>query len=225
MAKSSGSDRNYVLADVVGGLIIIAVGAAFIVNSLQFGILGEEGRLAPGAMPFFSGLALALCGLGVAANAFSSASRRQEAARERKAEANDPAHEESSVEHNGAHDTDAGAPIPAASTTETSQRVDGDAQSSTPRDETDPDDAVPDEVVEPGMGKAMIVLASAVVATWLASRIGFLLAFALVPLGLWIGLEREHPLKAALITAGVIAFMYLLFVRFLSIPVPETFFL
>jgi hypothetical protein len=72
------------------------------------------------------------------------------------------------------------------------------------------------------VGRSLLVLAAAAVATFLASRIGFLLAFSLMIAGLLAFLEREKPTRAIAVAVGTFALTWLVFVNFLRIPLPET---
>jgi putative tricarboxylic transport membrane protein len=194
MRGSSDSGRGFVLADVVGGVLIILVGAFFAIYSLQYGVLGEAGRLEPGAMPVFSGLALALCGVGVVVSAFRTGTV--------------------SAAEDAVDTVPGGASQP-----------DGSSGTETEADaEADVDVEVEFEASaepEARVGRALVVLAAATVATYLASRIGFLAAFGLMIIGLLVGVERERVWKALAVAAGAMVFTYLLFVQFLRIPVPE----
>ena len=193
-SETTRSGRQIVVADVVGGLLIIVVGLVFVVDSFNYGIMGEGGRLAPGAMPFFSGLFLALTGLGVGVRGVFP-------------------------------------PTGATATAESSASSRDDVDASTDSDEPgaseqDDDELDPAELqasADPDLsiGRSVLVLAAATAATWLASRIGFLVAFGLMIIGLLIFLEREAWWKATLVAIGGTAFAWFVFVQFLRIPIPQ----
>jgi hypothetical protein len=197
--QGSGRRRSVVVPDLVGGLLIIGVGAVFAINALQFEVVGEGGRLAPGAMPFFSGILLALTGVGVIVKGvFPTA---EEAAKDEIRSGEEPRD-----------------PSTAA--------TDGPVSDGTDDADADDEGIDPAELassVDPELktGRSLLVLAAAAVATWLAPRIGFLLAFAVMIVGLLVLLEREKLWKAVLVAAGAYLFAWLLFVNFLNIPIPE----
>ena len=197
--------RGVNVADVVGGGLIIAVGAFFFINALSFGVFGEGGRLAPGAMPFFSGVFLALCGLAIAINGL----RDSEAVESTDAEVgtgdldNDRDRVETDDDGRGPDEIDDGGHDRAAT--------------------EDEDEESHGSEVEERVGRSLAVLGIAAMATWFASRIGFLLAFALMVFGLLVALERERVWRAALVAGATFAFAWVVFDFFLNIPLPETF--
>ena len=181
------------VADVVGGGLIILVGAFFFINALEFGVFGAGGRLAPGAMPFFSGVFLSLCGLGIAVNGLLK-----------------PGAAEGEVPAQGSEPADA------------STDAEVDASAATDADIDDTSEEMIGSEANERVGKSLIVLAAATAATWFASRIGFLLAFALMVFGLLTVLERERMWRAAIVAVGTFAFAWFVFDFFLNIPLPET---
>lgn len=54
------------LGEIVGGLLLTALGAVWAVTSIGYGLIGEGGRLAPGTVPFGAGVILAVCGIAIA---------------------------------------------------------------------------------------------------------------------------------------------------------------
>lgn len=50
------------LPDVVGGALLLALGAAFVVGSTNYELFGEGGRIGPGFMPFVAGVLLVVFG-------------------------------------------------------------------------------------------------------------------------------------------------------------------
>lgn len=178
------------IADIIGGVLLAAVGLLFVVETWEFGILRDGGRLDAGAMPIFTGSFLALCGVMIALVGLKGIVGARSAA--------------SKVAITSA--TSAAAP----------SEVDGPA---------DTEDADDDSNGTGTTAKAMVVLAMSVGAIWLAPRIGFVLAFAILLFVLWVWLEGVKPLKALILTAAVILFTHLLFVQFLRIPLPRTPFL
>ncbi len=207
MAKTNGARegsrrrRSVVVPDLVGGLLIIGVGAVFAINALQFEVIGEGGRLAPGAMPFFSGILLALTGVGVIVKGvFPTA---EEAEKDEIRSGEDPQDRSTAATDGSVSDeTDA-------------KDADDDDQG------IDPSELTPSADPDLKTGRSLLVLAAAAVATWLAPRIGFLLAFAVMIVGLLVLHEREKLWKAVLVAAGAYLFAWLLFVNFLNIPIPE----
>lgn len=173
------------IADVIGGMVLTAVGLLFVAGTWQFGVLRDGGRLDAGAMPVLTGSLLAFCGVSIAllgARSLMGARTATIAA--------------------AAHFVEPGV-----------DRA-GDAMDNN------------DYLAGTGtIAKAMLVLALSAGAVWLAPRIGFLLAFSVLLYVLWVWLEGVRPLKALILTGGVILFTHLLFVQFLRIPLPRTPFL
>lgn len=58
--------RNASASDLVGGALLLLLGAGFAIGGVEYGIRTSEGQLLPGAMPFLSGILLAVFGAGVA---------------------------------------------------------------------------------------------------------------------------------------------------------------
>lgn len=182
--------RKKDIADVIGGLILLAVGVFFVTENYGFGILRDGGRMAAGAMPVFTGAALAFCALGILAGP----AKRLLLAR--------------SVTVPSATDASASS----ASGTESEG-------GSTSADSIDSD---VDLAASGKMLKAFIVLGLTMGATWLAPRIGFLLAFLLLIFVIWVALEKVRPIKALALTFGFGVFVHFVFLEFLRIPVPRS---
>ena len=53
--------------DLIGGGLLVAVGAAFAIGATQYGLFGEGGRIGPGFMPFAAGTLLIVFGTMIAA--------------------------------------------------------------------------------------------------------------------------------------------------------------
>ena len=66
--------------DLIGSLLLVALGSAVALGSLQYGILNEQGRIGSGFMPFMSGVLLALFGALIGVEAWRR-SRRPRPAR------------------------------------------------------------------------------------------------------------------------------------------------
>ncbi len=189
------------IADIIGGGLLAAVGLLFVFGTWEFGILRDSGRLDAGAMPVFTGSFLAICGGMIMLVGLKSVV--------------------------GARSAASKATIASAASSASAASPSGtDAQDDAT--ETEQDSGADDGGDGEGPGttaKAMVVLAMSVGAIWLAPRIGFLLAFAILLFVLWVWLEGVKPLKALMLTAAVIFFTHLLFVQFLRIPLPRTPFL
>lgn len=185
--------RKKDIADVIGGLILLAVGVFFVTENYGFGILRDGGRMAAGAMPVFTGSALALCAVGILAGP----AKRLVLART------------------------AGA-APAADVADDSAPASGSEEGARSADSIDSD---VDHAESGKMLKAFIVLGLTMAATWLAPRIGFLLAFLLLIFFIWVVLEKVRPIKALVLTAGFGVFVHYVFLEFLRIPVPRSPFL
>src|SRR5690606_5831442 len=54
------------IGEIIGGVLLTALGAVWAVTSIGYGLIGEGGRLAPGTVPFGAGVILALCGIAIA---------------------------------------------------------------------------------------------------------------------------------------------------------------
>jgi putative tricarboxylic transport membrane protein len=63
--------------DFIGSGLLVALGAAFALGSLQYGVI-EGGRIGPGFMPFLSGVLLAFFGTLIAVEAAVRRVRRRE---------------------------------------------------------------------------------------------------------------------------------------------------
>ncbi len=187
------------IADVIGGVLLASVGLLFVFGTWEFGILRDGGRLDAGAMPVFTGSLLALCGVMIALvglkGIFGSRSAASRVA------------------------------ITSATSAASAAAPSGIDEQAGTTDAAPGGDADDDFDGTGTTGKAMVVLAMSVGAIWLAPRIGFLLAFAILLFVLWVWLEGVKPLKALMLTAAVIFFTHLLFVQFLRIPLPRTPFL
>lgn len=187
------------VADVIGGVLLATVGLMFVLGTWEFGILRDGGRLDAGAMPVFTGSFLALCGAMITLAGLRSILAARSAVNE------------------AAVVSPANAAVPSPSL---------DAQGNMLGAERSADAVSADDLSDSGTtSKALVVLAMSVGATWLAPRIGFLLAFAILMFVLWVRLEGVRPLKALALTASVILCTHLLFVQFLRIPLPRTPFL
>src|SRR5690554_5757663 len=53
------------IGEIVGGLLLTALGVVWAVTSIDYGVIGDGGRLAPGTVPFGAGVVLALCGVAI----------------------------------------------------------------------------------------------------------------------------------------------------------------
>jgi hypothetical protein len=54
------------IGEIVGGLLLTALGVVWAVTSIGYGLIGDGGRLAPGTVPFGAGVILAVCGFAIA---------------------------------------------------------------------------------------------------------------------------------------------------------------
>lgn len=63
------------IGEIIGGLLLVALGTVWSVTSIGYGLIGDGGRLAPGTVPFGAGLILALCGIAIAAKGIVAARR------------------------------------------------------------------------------------------------------------------------------------------------------
>jgi|SRR5690554_1954431 len=54
------------IGEIIGGVLLTALGAVWAATSIGYGLIGDGGRLAPGTVPFGAGLILALCGIAIA---------------------------------------------------------------------------------------------------------------------------------------------------------------
>lgn len=66
-----------VLPDLVGAMLLVLVGAAFVYGALGFEVFGEGGRIGPGFMPFMAGGLVAAFGAMIGAETIRK-SRRPE---------------------------------------------------------------------------------------------------------------------------------------------------
>jgi hypothetical protein len=188
------------IADVIGGVLLASVGLLFVFGTWEFGILRDGGRLDAGAMPVFTGSLLALCGVMIALVGLKGIV--------------------------GARSAASRVAITSATSAASAAAPSGIDDQADTTDAAAGGDADDDDFNGTGTtAKAMVVLAMSVGAVWLAPRIGFLLAFAILLFVLWVWLEGVKPLKALMLTAAVILFTHILFVQFLRIPLPRTPFL
>lgn len=70
-----------ILPDIIGTILLVAIGAAFAIGGSGYGVFGEGGRIGPGFMPFMTGILVAVFGAMVGLGAFRK-SRRPEASTE-----------------------------------------------------------------------------------------------------------------------------------------------
>src|SRR5690554_1438958 len=53
------------IGEIIGGLLLTALGVVWAVTSIGYEVVGDGGRLAPGTVPFGAGVILALCGIAI----------------------------------------------------------------------------------------------------------------------------------------------------------------
>jgi hypothetical protein len=200
-ANWRGFLRRVNMPDLIGGLLLIGVGLIFAIGALDFGVMGREGRLGPGGMPFFAGAALTFFGLGVLASAFRA--RPDHAVGEpgpvASARKGPAAHTEPAPRTEASEDEPAGGLSRAlVATGEESPAA---------------------EVDRPG--RALAVFGLTLLAAIASLYIGFIIGFALLIVVILVVMERERLWLSALvaISAGVIA--HFLFADFLRIPLPD----
>lgn len=66
------------IPDLIGAGLLIALGAAFAIGATSYEVFGEGGRIAPGFMPFVTGVLMAVFGAMVGVEALLRAPREQE---------------------------------------------------------------------------------------------------------------------------------------------------
>ncbi|MGH3666609.1 MAG: tripartite tricarboxylate transporter TctB family protein [Egibacteraceae bacterium] len=157
-----------VRADLVGGGLLAALGVAVAVASAGYGLFGDDGGIAPGFVPFLSGVLLIGFGSAVAVQAWATRRRTP----------------------------------PAASD-----------------DATAGDDAAAGD--EHQARAVATVFALTLGALLLASVVGFLVSFAVLMFLLVAVVERRGVVPALAVSVGATVTAWLMFVRFLNIPLPE----
>lgn len=73
------SDARIKLADLVGAILLVSIGAAFALGGVSYGVFGEGGRIGPGFMPFMTGALVAAFGALVGIGAFRRSRRSEDA--------------------------------------------------------------------------------------------------------------------------------------------------
>lgn len=71
-----GSDRT---ADLIGAAVLLAVGGSVALMATDYSLVGQDGQIQPGFMPFVAGALMALFGLGVGFEALRPPSRPSQA--------------------------------------------------------------------------------------------------------------------------------------------------
>jgi hypothetical protein len=166
--------------DFIGSSLLVVLGAAFVVGSLQFEIVRESGEIGPGFMPFVSGILLVVFGAMVGVGTWW---------RVRPTDGPDQSRE-----------------TPEAEPEEDAQSEDAGSQ---------------EDRWRYSVGPAFGLLAVAIL---LIPVLGFLVSFGLLMFALVRFVEQEKTLSAALLSVGAVAAAWLIFIRFLQIPLPEGFF-
>ncbi|MGI8541525.1 MAG: tripartite tricarboxylate transporter TctB family protein [Rubrobacteraceae bacterium] len=77
------NDARKALPDIVGTILLVAIGAAFAIGGSGYGIFGEGGRIGPGFMPFMTGILVAVFGAMVGLEAFRRSRRPEDEVPER----------------------------------------------------------------------------------------------------------------------------------------------
>lgn len=184
------------IGEIVGGLLLIALGTVWAVTSIGYGLIGEGGRLAPGTVPFSAGTVLALCGVviaikGVLTSRVPVGTPGSEVAGESVAVA-----------------VDSAAVTPAA-------RL-GGPQPETRRERLL---ALPRE--HPVLSVYLLIAFGVL----LMPIIGFSVAFALAIFSILRFVERQRVLLAATVAVVTALFGFILFEVVFNLPLPEPFFL
>lgn len=190
------------IGEIVGGLVLCALGIVWAVVSSGYGIIGEGGRLAPGTLPFF-------CGAGLAATAAVIVLKALFVSRDSSAEPD--VTEDSSNEVVGATDlapTASAAPMDTASFSHV-------MTVRTPRSIGSLPKRYPIATVY-----VLVVLSVLIMPI-----VGFAAAFALGIFGILRLVERQSALTSAMVGIITALLGYVLFEVIFNLPLPEPFFL
>lgn len=171
--------------DFIGSSLLVVLGAAFAVGSLQFEIVRDSGEIGPGFIPFVSGILLVVFGAMVGIGTWWRVHPTHGA--DQTEESRDAESEEPTEPEEGAQS--------------------GDAESQ-------------EERWRYSVGPVFGLLVVAIV---LIPILGFLVSFGLLMFALVRFVEQEKTLFAALLSAGAVGAAWVIFIRFLQIPLPEGF--
>ena len=193
--KRTGIARKVSVPDIIGSLMIIGVGLFFAIGALDFGVLGEGGRLAPGGMPFFAGAVLALFGAGVLVTSLFAGG--------------------------SAETTSAEPPDDTQVSDGRKEEEEAAIAASTPSEESTPETALPvvEEIDRPS--RSILVWVLTTLAALSGLYIGFLVGFALLIVAVLVGMERERLWLALVVAVSAAGIAHFVFVSFLGIPLPD----
>lgn len=181
------------LPDLAGGALLTLLGVAVAVASAGYGLFGEGSRLAPGFTPFLTGTVLALLGAGIAARALRPTSP--------------PAHPDEPAGPQEPPDRVPSGPV-------------ADAPVSLGQVAHAEEGGAAPEASGRHTRMVTVVYALCAATILLTPLLGFLLAFGLLVLVLVVAVERRGLLPGAALAAGATAAAWLVFERFLAVPLP-----
>lgn len=181
--------------DVVGGTVILSLGAVFLIGGMRYGTVSPDGQLEPGAMPFFAGCLLVLLGASIAVPAAWPWVRALAAP------GSPPPATPSGTESETAVTA---APPPAEPSADGTGAADHDQP--------------PTAVDRPQRALALFALTAAAVAaiTW----IDIFLVLALLVTSILVFFEKVRLWKAATVAVVLVVACYLIFVVLLRVPLP-----
>jgi Tripartite tricarboxylate transporter TctB family len=187
------------IGEIVGGSVLCLLGIVWAVVSSDYGVIGEGGRLAPGTLPFFCGVGLAITGGVIAIKAAIVGRGNSD-------DSDATAGED--LEGVGAAEAAPAAPLDTASfahaTTVRAPRSIGSLPKRYP---------------------IATVYILVVLSVLIMPLVGFAAAFALGIFGILRLVERQTVLTSALVGIITALLGYVLFEVIFSLPLPEPFFL
>lgn len=181
------------LPDLAGGGLLALLGVAVAVASAGYGLFGEGSRLAPGFTPFLTGTVLAVLGAAIAARALRPVPP--------------PEHPDQPAGPQGPPGQ-----VPPGHVAHAPVSLDQVAHA-------EEGGAAPEASGRQTRTVAAVFALSAATIL-LTPLLGFLLAFGLLVLVLAVAVERRGLLPSAALAVGATAAVWLLFERFLAVPLP-----
>lgn len=178
-------------SDVVGTAILAAVGAAALIMGIGYGIFEEGGQVGPGFLPVFTGGFILAASLAEIARMYFSRAQRGHSL----LDVAETVEEEAKAAIGHTHGRD---------NTEDGGHVDTFGRTSTERN-----------------WAIVKVFGVLLVALLMTPVIGLLLSLMGMALTIVLWVERKPLVPALLATGGGFVAMYLIFVQFLGVPVPQ----
>lgn len=185
-------------SDVVGTAILAAVGAAALVMGIGYGVIQEDGQVGPGFLPVFTGGFILAASLAEIARMYFAHGKRGHSL----INVAETVEEEAKAaigQTDGTDGTEAG-----GDSTEDGGNVDTFGRTSTERNWA--------------IIKVFGILLAALL---MIPVIGLLLSLMGMALTIVLWVERKPLVPSLLATAGGFVAMYLIFVQFLGVPVPQ----